>query len=79
MLVHPNSAEDITEEEAEQRIIEKFGKDLKVLTIPLDADMPEEMKEITRKWNSNHTTKFGGSNFNESVDYDHDDMLAVYQ
>ena len=60
-MVHPNSAEDITEEEAEQRIIEKFGKDLKVLTIPLwpseMEDMEEEMKEITRKWNSNHTTK----------------------
>ena len=53
-----NSAEDITEEEAEQRVVEKFVQDTKVLTIPLSADMErEEMKEMVRKWNSNHTTK----------------------
>ena len=56
-----NSAEDITKEEAEQRVIEKFVEDTKVLTIPLPAAMEreekEEMKEIVRKWNSNHTTK----------------------
>ena len=38
-----------------------FGKDSKVLNTLLPADMEEEekeeMKEVIRKWNSNHTTK----------------------
>ena len=48
-------------EEAEQRVIEKFDKETKVLTIPLSADMGREekegMKEIVRKWNRDHTAK----------------------
>ena len=55
------SAEDITKEEAEQRVIEKFVENTKVLNTLLPADMEEEekeeMKEVIRKWNSNHTTK----------------------
>ena len=55
------SSDDNAKEEAEQRVIEKFVEDLMVLTIPLSAAMEREeregMKEIVRKWNSNHTTK----------------------
>ena len=55
-----DSKEDITKHGAEQRVIEKFVKDTKVLTIPLPADMrrdeKEKMKGIVREWNRNHTT-----------------------
>ena len=43
---------------AEQRVIEKFVEDTKVLTVPLSAEEERDgMKEIVRKWNRNHTTK----------------------
>ena len=57
------SAGGNAKKEAEQRVIKKFVEDTKVLTIPLSADMRrkerkrEEMREMVRKWNSNHTTK----------------------
>ena len=57
------SADGNAKKEAEQRVIKKFVEDTKVLTIPLSADMRrkerkrEEMGEMVRKWNSNHTTK----------------------
>ena len=55
------SADDNVKEEAEQRVIEKFVEDTKVLTVPLSAAMGREergrIRKIVRKWNSNHTTK----------------------
>ena len=52
------SADDNAKEEAEQRVIEKFVEDTKVLTVPLSNAMGrEERGKIVRKWNSNHTTK----------------------
>ena len=56
-----DSADQNAKEEAERRVIETFVDNSKVLTIPVSAGMGreerEEMKEIVRKWNSNHTTK----------------------
>ena len=47
--------------EAEQKIKEMFGRDIKVITLPLPSTLGEEerekVKERVNKWNSNHDLK----------------------
>ena len=48
-------------EKAERRVLEAFGRNLKMTSIVLPLSIGREdrkaMKEIVRKWNSNHSAK----------------------
>ena len=53
------AADDATKEEAEQRVLEAFYGNVKLIPLPpaLRGEERERLVEIVGKWNSSHSTK----------------------